>query len=189
MLLEYLHGHGLVPATAAAVIFLVMAFHLTKYITSRKNVIHIDLHAYQDDFLAAFATAKTTTKNGALTLLVERAMDDKDVFAQVFDDFHCVHCGGVNPAGWIKERKGQKKPYSFEVTARVRRFLDKPLLVKVEKVGNPPKKTITDAQNRRSDVSKAARCCIDWAIKNYGALSDGKPKKPEPPATKKAKLS
>ena len=47
-------------------------------------------------------------------------------------------------------------------------------MVKVEKKGDPPKKQIVEAP-LRADKDKAARCCVDWAIKEYGV--EGKEKK------------
>ena len=36
-------------------------------------------------------------------------MSDDVVKEEIFGDFWCVHCGGVNPAEWIKSRKGKKE--------------------------------------------------------------------------------
>ena len=75
-----------------------------------------------------------------------------------------MHCGSVSPANWIKSRKGDKSVYSLKLNVEVLRFLESPLLVPVQKVGDPPKRTVVDGP-RTSDASKAARCCVDWAIK------------------------
>jgi len=43
----------------------------------------------------------------------------------------------------------------------------------VEKLGEPPKKQVV-AGAKTSNIHKAARCCIDWAIKHFDAVADGK---------------
>lgn len=141
-----------------------------------KPRLQLMLHAYQMDFLEKFAILKKTNPSGALIHIVKRAYSEDKVTAAVYDDFHCIHCGSVSPAAWIKERKGTKTPYTFLLTDSVKNFLNEPMLVKVEKVGDPPKKQVVKDAPRTSDASKSARCCIDWAIKHYGALADGTPK-------------
>merc|ERR1711924_58513 len=84
----------------------------------------------------------------------------------VFDDLHCVHCGSLNPADWIKTRKGDKKHYGMQLSEAAVAFLNREHLVKVEKVGEPPKKQVVPGP-KRSDASKAVRCCVDWAIKDF----------------------
>ena len=81
----------------------------------------------------------------------------------------------MSPADWIKTRKGDKQPVALPLTDEALEFLGGELLVKVGKVGEPPAKQIID-DSRSSDVHKAVRCCVDWAIKNYGATADGNPK-------------
>ncbi len=135
----------------------------------------IELHAYQKDFLDALGAGKGGAV-GALQRIVDRAMTEPRVKAAVFDEFHCVHCGSVSPADWIKTRKGTKSGYRLRLSGPALAFLSSPLLVTVEKRGDPPKRMVTDRSAKRADASKAARCCIDWAIKNYGALADGTPK-------------
>ena len=51
-------------------------------------------------------------------------------------------------------------------------FLTSDLLVKVEKLGEPPKKQVVPGP-LTADANKAARCCVDWAIKHYGAVGNG----------------
>ena len=51
-------------------------------------------------------------------------------------------------------------------------FLSQPILVAVGPPG--PKKALQPEKPNRADVNKAARTCIDWAIKEYG--DDGKTK-------------
>jgi len=131
-----------------------------------------ELHSYQKAFLDSLG-ATHGGAGGALAMIVKRAMAEPKVKAAIFDNFHCVHCGSVNPEAWIKTQKGDKTPYKLKIGYEARTFLKQPLLVPVEKRGEPPKRQIVDGP-RRSDVSKAARCCVDWAIKNYGAIKDGK---------------
>jgi hypothetical protein len=38
----------------------------------------------------------------ALQHIVDRVLNEEPVRQAVFDDFHCVHCGSVKPADWIK---------------------------------------------------------------------------------------
>lgn len=42
----------------------------------------------------------------------------------------------------------------------------------MERVGKAPVKQIADGE-LRVDSDKAVRCCVDWAIKEYGAEADG----------------
>ena len=155
------------------------------------------LHGYQKDFLDAMAAAGLpavqlmTQQYGlkgataALQAIVMEAIQDASVQAEIFDDFHCVHCGSKNPAAWIKDRKGQE-PHSLVVTKMVKSFLSMELLVAVEKLGTPPVRQIVVEKPRHADSSKAARCCIDWAIKKYDAVADGKPKLRPPASPAKA---
>ena len=106
---------------------------------------------------------------------VQRCLQDPKAKAAVFDDFHCVHCGSVKPAEWIATRKGKKEPYELDLSLEALEFLKKPMLVKVERVGDPPVKKIVEGP-RRTDIHKAVRCTIDWAIKDYSAVATGKPK-------------
>ena len=158
-----------------------------------------ELHAYQYDFLTAMAAAKLPTVEAcakehgvtgaaaALQTIVMQAVQDSVVHGEIYDEFHCVHCGSVTPEPWIKERKGKKEKYPLAVTTSVSTFLAKELLVPVEKLGQPPKRQVVSGP-RRADPSKAARVAIDWAIKKYDALTDGKPKEPkEVKATRAAK--
>ena len=144
-----------------------------------------ELHAYQYDFLKAMAALPAvgrvrkahglTGPAAALQAIVEEALADKSVGAEIYDGFQCVHCGSKNPEPWIKERKGKKTPYPLEVTESVAAYLASELLVPVEKVGQPPVRQVVDGP-RKAEPSKAARCAVDWAIQKYGALADGKPK-------------
>ena len=76
---------------------------------------------------------------------------------------------------WIANRKGTKDVYKLQLSAPVVAFLSNNLLVKVARVGDPPVKQVVEGA-KTADKSKAARCCIDWAIKKFGAIADGKPK-------------
>ena len=98
---------------------------------------------------------------------------DKKVQAEIYDGFHCVHCGSKNPEPWIKDRKGKKEPYPLAVTEHVAAFLASELLVPVEKLGTPPVRQVV-AGPRKAGPSKAARCAIDWAIQEFaGAIYAG----------------
>ena len=46
---------------------------------------------------------------------------------------------------------------------------------KAQKRGEPPKRQVVEGA-RRADKDKAARCLVDWAIKNRNAVEDGKVK-------------
>merc|ERR1719198_295411 len=127
------------------------------------------LHGYQIDFLRALApVVNADDESGAMELIVQRCLQDEKVKAAIFEDFHCVHCGSVKPAEWIANRKGKKEPYGLNLSLEALNFLKKPLLVKVERVGDPPVKKIVEGA-LRADTDKAVRCCIDWAIKDYSA--------------------
>jgi len=137
------------------------------------------LHKYQKDFLDNMAKAQRLNGAGqALECIVKHAMHQPAVMSQIFDDFHCLHCGSVKPAEWINQAKGKKEPYKFKMDPEVVAFLGQEILVKVEKVGDPPTKQVVEGP-KRADADKAARCCVDWAIKNYGATADGKFKAPK----------
>ncbi len=132
-----------------------------------------ELHGYQIDFLDEFARARGLKgAASALQAIVDEASGSETVRAAIFDSFHCVHCGSVSPAEWISSRKGKKEAYALAVTKDAVAFLSKEHLVPVEKRGEPPKRQIVEGP-RRADVNKAARCCVDWAIKQYGASADG----------------
>eukprot|EP00746_Dinoflagellata_sp_MGD_P137728 gnl/MRDRNA2_/MRDRNA2_71491_c0_seq1.p1 gnl/MRDRNA2_/MRDRNA2_71491_c0~~gnl/MRDRNA2_/MRDRNA2_71491_c0_seq1.p1 ORF type:complete len:179 (+),score=40.05 gnl/MRDRNA2_/MRDRNA2_71491_c0_seq1:132-668(+) len=123
------------------------------------------MHKYQRDFLDKFAAAQCLSDaSKAFQSIVEQAMDDHAIQKDIFDTFHCVHCGSVNPQEWISKAKG-KQPYDLDVSPQVVAFLGRELLVKVEKVGEPPTRQVVPGP-KRADPDKAARCCIDWAIKN-----------------------
>lgn len=131
------------------------------------------LHKYQHDFLVNMAyTMRLPGPGPALECIANRAMRVESVRSAIFDDFHCVHCGSVKPAEWIANSRG-KQPYKLAVGPMVVDFLSDKCLVKVEKVGDPPKKQVVEGE-KWADKDKAARVCIDWAIKNNGALEDGK---------------
>ena len=132
-----------------------------------------ELHGYQADFLNKLGEMQGTSAAEALQAIVDKAMSDGKVKAEIFDEFHCIHCGSVSPADWIKERKGNKQPVTLPLTDEAIEFLSGELLVKVGKVDNV-KQIIGDS--RTSDVHKAVRCCVDWAIKNHAATADGIPK-------------
>lgn len=166
-----------VLALVVAITIGVVVFFMFKSLkTKALSKLTVELHGYQKDFLDELAIARGLGgAAGALQALVDQALGSEKVSSDIFDVFHCVHCGGVSPAEWISTRKGTKVAYDFAVTKDAATFLSKELLVPVEKRGDPPKRQVVEGP-RRADVSKAARCCIDWAIKEYGATSDGKVK-------------
>lgn len=159
---------------APAAIALLVLLALLAFVLATRGT-KVELHPFQLEFLEKLAPqlgAKGAA--GALSAIVARAVDDTKVFSAVFDDFHCIHCGSVKPADWIKTKCG-KKPYTLKLAPSVTEFLSSTILVPVKKVGEPPKKMVVDG-DKRADLSKAARCCVDWAVKNYGAVADGVPK-------------
>lgn len=133
------------------------------------------LHGYQRDFLATLAAAQGHKGDAAAALdgVVRQAMSDPVTKSAIFDAVQCVHCGSVKPAEWIATRKGDKEATTLALSAPVVEFLQLPLLAKVERVGEPPVKQVVPGA-RTSDASKAARCCVDWAIKEYGAVATGR---------------
>eukprot|EP01043_Picozoa_sp_COSAG02_P068525 COSAG02_NODE_11414_length_1728_cov_215.445058_1_plen_103_part_10 len=73
-----------------------------------------DLHGYQQDFLQTMAASQgLATPAAALERIVGQAMTDAKIQAAIFDEFHCIHCGSVDPAEWIATRKGDKKPMTL----------------------------------------------------------------------------
>ena len=134
-----------------------------------------ELHSYQEDFLNKLAASQGTSSAEALQSIVDKAMSNKKVYGEIFDDFHCVHCGSVAPAEWIKTRKGDKHPVALPLSDKAVEFLKGELLVPVAKVGDPKVRQVVEGP-RTSNPDKAVRCCIDWAIKKYGAVADGTPK-------------
>lgn len=156
-----------------------------------------ELHGYQVAFLKRMAAsnlpgiARRKAACGgdgvaaALQAVVEEAMVDPTIRAEIFDVYHCVHCGSVKPAAWIADDKGNKKPHVLGVSRPVVEFLSSAVLVPVEKRGEPPKRQVVEGP-RRADRHKAARCCVDWAIKQSGDVADGKA---PAPAAQKAKKS
>jgi cytochrome b involved in lipid metabolism len=132
------------------------------------------LHSYQSDFLASLAAAQgLTSPAAALEGIVSRAMAESGVKAAIFDALQCIHCGSADPADWIDWGCG-KQATALVLNAPEAAFLAQPLLLQVERVGEPPAKQLVPGP-RSVDASKAARCCIDWAIKEYGALMTGQP--------------
>ena len=126
---------------------------------------------YQIDYLKKMADSQGLESDAAaLQSIIDKAMGADSVKAAIFDTFHCVHCGSKNPAPWIADRKG-KIAYPLAVSADAVTFLSGRLLLPVGPPG--PNKKVQEGP-RRSDPHKAARCCIDWAIKEYGP--DGKSK-------------
>jgi hypothetical protein len=174
-----------VPAVAVAVAVVLLA-SVWFFLRGGDKGPDFMLHGYQKDFLEAFAASGTPAvekckkKYGlegaaaGLQAIAEELIYDATKRSEVFDTFHCVHCGSVKPAEWISTNKGNKAPHALRVSKEVVALLSKPLLVPVEKRGDPPKRQIVEGP-KFADHSKAARCCVDWAIKRHGALATGKP--------------
>ena len=121
-----------------------------------------ELHGYQRDFLATLVSARGLgDRAAALESIVGQALASAVTQAAIFDVMHCIHCGSVNPAEWIATRKGDKEAVPLALSARAAAFLQEPSLVKVARVGEPPKKQVVPGP-RTSDAGKAARCCVDW---------------------------
>ena len=139
------------------------------------------LHGYQHDFLAKMKQMYYPTQGNSddlscvLQAIIDKALGDDAVMSAIFDDFHCVHCGSVKPEAWINARKGKKELYKFNLSAEAMSLLNAPVLVEVKKVGEPPVGQVIPAGPKRADSSKAARCCVDWAIKATSAVADGNP--------------
>jgi len=92
----------------------------------------IELHAYQNDFLNTMASAQGYSGPGAaLQSIIEIAKKNPSIKSEIFDDFHCIHCGSVSPAEWIATRKGTKTPYAIDINAEALTFLGDKNLVKV----------------------------------------------------------
>lgn len=134
----------------------------------------LQLHGYQKDFLAKMAQAQGLGSDGAaLQSIVYQAMSSASIKAAIFDDFHCVHCGSKNPPAWINDRKGHEA-VALDISDECVVFLSQTILVAVGPPG--PSKAVKPDEPKRADAHKAARCCIDWAIKEYGDAGKAKGK-------------
>ena len=136
----------------------------------------IQLHKYQVNFLNNFTVINSLGDGPApaLDAIVKLAAQDKTVYEEMYGDFICIHCGSVNPADWINNFKGEKLPYDMKLDSASVKLLSSAPLKKVEKLGEPPKKQVVDGPTR-TDIHKAARVAVDWAIQKFNALSDGMP--------------
>ena len=133
----------------------------------------LELHGYQKDFLDTLGVKLDNSgPSAALEFLVGKAIADAAVHEEIYGSFHCVHCGSVKPAEWIRTRKGTKTPYALDLSAETSAFLGQSILKQVEKVGDPPVRQVVPGP-LWSDASKAARMAVDWAIQNYDAAADG----------------
>lgn len=137
----------------------------------------LEMHSYHKFYLSKMASAQGFDSEAqALQSVVTKAMSSKAFAKTLFDaEFHCVHCGSKNPAEWIKTRMG-KKPQALTgvLSAAAMDFLTSAQLVKVGPPG--PTKALMPTEPKRSDAGKAARICVDWAIKEYGNDAKGKGK-------------
>eukprot|EP01051_Picozoa_sp_SAG22_P009723 SAG22_NODE_831_length_6940_cov_12.139599_4_plen_291_part_00 len=134
------------------------------------GVVWFALHGYQHDFLGQMASLQgLPDPAAALQKIVNLAMTDPAVKAAIFDEtFHCVHCDSKSPPDWIQENKGTYRPYGLALTPISCAFLGMPMLLEVGPPG--PEKAVIKGGALRADANKAARCCIDWAIKEFEAL-------------------
>ena len=132
------------------------------------EVVWFQLHGYQKIFLDKMADAQTLPSHtAALQKIVNMAMAEPEVNAAIFDEtFHCVHCDSQSPPDWIQENKGEKMPYAMELSPEACQFLSGEILLNVGPPG-PDKAVIPGPKH--ADADKAARCCIDWAIKEFAA--------------------
>jgi hypothetical protein len=171
-----LHGLPVLqsPVKEAALLAMVLVYMLGPAIKAMfVSTVHFELHGYQKVFLGRMASAQgLASEAAALQSIVEQAASTESVKKAIFDDFHCVHCGSKNPPEWINSAKG-KTACPLPVSAEAVSFLSGALLVPVGPPG--PSKKVQDGP-RRADPHKAARCCIDWAIKEYGDEGKGKGK-------------
>lgn len=166
-------GSALIMLVSIGVFLLLVAnlHNLPQVMRGKAEILSLELHGYQLEFLDMLSEYEGHP-GYALQYLVERAARESRVKAACFDKIHCVHCGSVNPAEWIKTAGiGNKQRLEWPLSSRACSLLKSRLILPVEKVGTPPKKQIVDGP-RRVDASKAARCVIDWAIGNYDALTD-----------------
>ena len=161
-------------------IVLLLSLLVLAYASHVKKV-DVELHSYQKDFLDTLGKDKSLgafilrgDASSALSWIVRRAMRNPSVRSEIFDTFHCVHCGSVKPPEWISTRKGDKRKHKLKLDPPLQKFLSGELLLPVEKRGTPPARQVIEGP-KRADLSKAARCCVDWAIKNEGRFAE-KPK-------------
>ena len=137
---------------------------------ARPSAVKYALHGYQIDYLGTLARAKALdSPAAALQHIVDAVMGSDAKRDAAFNAVHCVHCGSVSPAEWIASRKGQKDEHALAISGAAKAFLASEIVATVGKVGAPPKKVIVAEKGLRSDPGKAARVCIDWAIKVCGA--------------------
>ena len=132
----------------------------------------LELHGYQKDYLGTMAAAQGYgSEAAALQSIVDKAIATPSLAKTLFESgFHCVHCGSKNPPAWIDTRKGKEKcALTGSLTKEALAFLAGAELVKVGPPG-PQKALQTRAsdEKKRKDKDKAARICIDWAIKEHG---------------------
>ena len=154
------------------VIILQVVLAVLALVTNGGGGASLEIHGYQKEFLGKMAKAQGMGSEGAaLQSIVYGAMSNAAIKSAIFDDFHCVHCGSKNPPDWVKNGMG-KTATALDISEECIAFLSQPILVAVGPPG--PKKALQPEKPNRADVNKAARTCIDWAIKEYG--DDGKAK-------------
>ena len=178
------------------VIILQVVLAVLALVTNGGGGASLEIHGYQKEFLGKMAKAQGMGSEGAaLQSIVYGAMSNAAIKSAIFDDFRCVHCGSKNPPDWVKNGMGKTvsrhntgsiwvasfqecqqylcgQATSLDISEECIAFLSQPILVAVGPPG--PKKALQPEKPNRADVNKAARTCIDWAIKEYG--DDGKAK-------------
>jgi hypothetical protein len=116
-----------------------------------------ELHSYQKAFLDSLGTTHGGA-GGALAMIVKRAMAEPKVKAAIFDNFHCVHCGSVNPEAWIKTQKGDKTPYKLKIGYEARTFLKQPVSMGRAAVTSPRRLVaVSTGRSRIMGRSRTAR--------------------------------
>jgi len=139
----------------------------------------IELHGYQKDFLDSlcampgpWGSVDPRGASGALQSIVDLAMSNAKVKADIFGEVQCLHCTSAKPAAWIADNM-EKFPHRMLLEPDAAQFLASELLLDAQVFGTKKVKKLVEGP-RKADASKAARCCVDWAIKAHGATADGK---------------
>ena len=84
----------LLVAIAAFLLLAANAHNLPKIFRGRAEVLALELHPYQLDFLDMLSEYEGHP-GYALQALIERAAREPKVKAACFDRLHCLHCGSL----------------------------------------------------------------------------------------------
>ena len=110
----------------------------------------IELHNYQDEFLAAHGA-------GALGLLINHAAENPAEWAAIFRTVHCHRCDNEDGENaWKKS----KHPVQLELSGAHWDFLE----ARVANVEGLELEEKGPAMRAVADLDKAVRCAIDWAV-------------------------